>query len=357
MHGVELRQVTKRFGSKEVIAPLELAVGEGEFVVLLGPSGCGKTTVLRLVSGLEMVTSGKVLIGGRDVTHLPPAQRNVAMVFQNYALYPHMTVAENLAFPLKLRRVRPEEQRKRVQEVAQALGIDHLLDAYPRKLSGGQRQRVALGRAMVRQPEVFLFDEPLSNVDAKLRVQMRAEIARLQRQLGTTTLYVTHDQVEAMTLGHRIAVMKDGKLLQVGPPAAVDHFPADTFVATFLGSPAMNLFPGTLLAENREVRVSEYRWPLPQTPSGAALPEGSVVVGLRPEKLLAGMPGQPGFALEVEVVENLGTASFVGGRLAGSWCMASVRSGANPTIGEVVPVRFNPEDLYVFSPDGRRLLL
>jgi ABC-type sugar transport system ATPase subunit len=355
MSGLQLRQVTKRFGAKEVLAPLDLVVENGELVVLLGPSGCGKTTVLRLVAGLEVPTSGEILIGGREVTHLPPAQRNVAMVFQNYALYPHMTVAENLAFPLKLRGLPRQAWQQQVREVAEVLGIGHVLDAYPRELSGGQRQRVALGRAMVRKPEVFLFDEPLSNVDAKLRVQMRAEIAKLQRQLGTTTIYVTHDQVEAMTLGQRIAVMKDGRLLQVGRPMEVYRFPADTFVASFIGSPPMNLFPATLLPGARQVRLADHRWALPEGAFREPLPEGPVLLGLRPECLRAGTPGQPGFHLAVEVVENLGANSFVGGYLAGSWCMAAVAPGANPAVGELVPVSFRPEDLYLFSPEGRRL--
>lgn len=350
---VELCGVSKRFGGKTVIEPLNLHVATGEFLVLVGPSGCGKTTVLRLVAGLEEPSTGRIFVGGKDVTNLPPGQRNVAMVFQNYALYPHMTVAENLEFPLKIRRVPKPERQRRVREVAAMLEIGHLLQSLPRQLPGGQRQRVALGRAMVREPAVFLFDEPLSNVDAKLRVQTRAELARLQRRLGTTTLYVTHDQVEAMTLGHRVAVMKDGRILQMGPPVEVYRYPADTFVATFIGSPPMNLFPAT--AQGEGLTIAGRFFPIPQ----AALPlrPGELcIAGVRPEHCGTAAPDEPSLALQVEVVELLGPAIQVAGYVGKTWATALLPADAQPRPGDTLPLAFSVENLCVFAwESGQRL--
>src|ERR1700726_2422561 len=246
MAALSVRGLSKRFANLEVLKGIDLDIESGEFTVLVGPSGCGKSTLLNIVAGLERPSAGIVEIGGRIVNDIPPKDRDIAMVFQSYALYPHMTVRENLEFGLKIRKTPAPEMARLVGETAAILGLGEYLDRKPKQLSGGQRQRVAVGRAIVRQPAVFLFDEPLSNLDAKLRVQMRAEISRLQRQLRTTTVYVTHDQVEAMTMGHRIAVMQKGKLQQVGTPLAVYERPANLFVAGFIGTPPMNLLPGVL---------------------------------------------------------------------------------------------------------------
>src|SRR5437870_744879 len=257
MARVTLRHLTKGFGigAKPVLRDLSLEVSDGEFVVLLGPSGCGKTTALRCVAGLESPDSGEILIGDRDVTLLPPADRDVAMVFQNYALYPHLTVRQNIAFPLEMRGVRKADVSQRVAAAAARLGVSDLLDRRPGQLSGGQRQRVALGRAIVRAPQVFLFDEPLTNLDARLRVETRAELLKLHRALGATMVYVTHDQVEAMAMGQRIAVLHEGRLHQVGTPAEVYQRPADVFVARFIGSPGMNILHGTAVERRCETVV------------------------------------------------------------------------------------------------------
>lgn len=281
---------------------VDITVGDGEFLVLVGPSGCGKSTLLRMVAGLEKVDSGTISIGERDVTDLAPKDRNIAMVFQSYALYPHMTVAENIGFNLKINNVDKEEIKRRVEETARMLDLSDLLDRKPAKLSGGQRQRVAMGRAIVRKPEVFLMDEPLSNLDAKLRVQTRTQIAELQRNLGVTTIYVTHDQVEAMTMGNRIAVLKDGVLQQVAAPQELFSRPANLFVAGFIGSPAMNLIPteaanGTVVFAGASV------------PIGKSTSSSSVVVGVRPEGLeLSGADGTVGV---IDFVEELGSDAFV----------------------------------------------
>ncbi|MGH2708616.1 MAG: ABC transporter ATP-binding protein, partial [Actinomycetota bacterium] len=255
MAGVKLigvRKIYEERGRPQVaVHDLDLEVGDGEFVVLVGPSGCGKSTTLRMIAGLESISAGELLIGGRVVNTVPAKERDIAMVFQNYALYPHMTAYENLAFALKLRKLPRGEIDRRVRDAAQVLGIEALLQRHPRQMSGGERQRVALGRALVRQPQVFLFDEPLSNLDAKLRVQMRREIARLHRQLGTTMIYVTHDQVEAMTLGDRIVVLNRGEMQQVDTPTALYERPRNTFVASFIGTPPMNLFEGEILDQSR----------------------------------------------------------------------------------------------------------
>src|ERR1700731_4118295 len=244
MATVQIRDVRKAFGATHVIHGVDISIADGEFVVLVGPSGCGKSTLLRMIAGLENITSGEIRIGDRVVNNVPPKERDIAMVFQNYALYPHMTVAANMAFSLKLRGARKEEIDTRVNRAAEILGLQQLLDPYPRQLSGGQRQRVAMGRAIVRAPQVFLFDEPLSNLDAKLRVQMRGEIRELHRRLGTTCIYVTHDQIEAMTMADRIVVMNDGIVEQVGSPLELYDRPSNLFVASFLGSPAMNFIHG-----------------------------------------------------------------------------------------------------------------
>ncbi|MFN2489681.1 MAG: ABC transporter ATP-binding protein [Actinomycetota bacterium] len=311
MADVVFQGVTKEFpGGVRALEDLDIAVADGEFMIFVGPSGCGKTTALRLVAGLDKPTSGLVAIGKRVVNELSPKERDIAMVFQNYALYPHMSVRRNLAFALKERRVPKAEIQRRVEEVSGMLGLGELLDRKPAQLSGGQRQRVAMGRALVREPAAFLLDEPLSNLDAKLRVQVRGDLKRLHQQLGITTIYVTHDQVEAMTLGERIAVMSAGCLQQVGPPQEVYDRPANLFVAAFIGSPPMNLLravarAGVLVAGDLQLPVS-------------GIPDGEMVLGLRPERLRpAGEDGHAELQLQIEVVEPLGDEVIVHGTVRG----------------------------------------
>ena len=294
MSGISLDEVTKVYpnGVKAVDA-LSLDIAEGEFCVLVGPSGCGKSTLLRMIAGLEDVTIGDVSIGGLDVTDMPPQERDIAMVFQNYALYPHMTVRQNLAFGLKLQKLPKAEWRRRVDEVAKTLGLDELLDRKPSALSGGQRQRVAMGRAIVREPKAFLMDEPLSNLDAKLRVSMRAELAKLHERLGVTTVYVTHDQVEAMTLGQRVAVLRDGLLQQFDTPQNLFHHPANLFVAAFIGSPSMNLVDAEVA--NGRVSFADISFDLPES-SPAAGYQGSLILGIRPTDFEHGAAASAGAA-------------------------------------------------------------
>jgi multiple sugar transport system ATP-binding protein len=310
---IVLERVTKDFGSTLAVDDVSLEIEDGEFMVLVGPSGCGKSTILRIIAGLEEVTGGEVFIGERQVTDLLPKERDVAMVFQNYALYPHMTVAENIGFGLKLRHTSKEEIERRVVETAKTLSLDTMLDRKPVALSGGQRQRVAMGRAMVREPKAFLMDEPLSNLDAKLRVQMRAELARLRDRLRTTTVYVTHDQVEAMTLGDRVAVLKDGVLQQVDTPQRLFRHPANLFVAAFIGSPSMNLVealvgPGT-------VEFAGLTFPAPAGGALRAFEGRTVILGIRPSDLddadLRPANGAPVLEVVPEVVEDLGTEIHV----------------------------------------------
>jgi multiple sugar transport system ATP-binding protein len=345
-------------GDRPAVDALDLEVVDGEFLVLVGPSGCGKSTSLRMVAGLETVDGGAILIGDRDVTGVAPSDRDVAMVFQNYALYPHMTVADNMGFALRMARVPKVEIRERVREVAAMLDLEEYLERKPRALSGGQRQRVAMGRAIVRSPQVFLMDEPLSNLDAKLRVQTRAQIAALQRRLNVTTIYVTHDQVEAMTMGDRVAVLKDGVLQQVDTPRNLFLRPRNVFVAGFIGSPQMNL---------REVPVVDgaavlagVRLPLPGPAASGA---SRVVVGFRPESLHRADDGIP---VVVDVVEELGSDAYLYGRFAvethesGSLgetdVVARIDARHVPARGATVRLRIDPEGLHVFSAStGERL--
>ena len=347
MPAVALRHLTKRFGAEATaLDDLTLDVEPGEFLVLLGPSGCGKTTVLRLIAGLEEPTAGEIAIDGVRVNDLPPRDRDVAMVFQNYALYPHLSVRENIAFPLVMRRVPRAERGRRVEEVAAALELTPLLGRRPAQLSGGERQRVALGRAIVRQPKVFLFDEPLSNLDAKLRVQMRAELVRLHRRLAATMVYVTHDQVEAMTMGQRIAILHRGVLQQVGTPRGIYERPANTFVATFVGAPGMNVLEtGAGRPDAKE----------PGEPSTHGRTEVASV-GFRPEdaRLVAADAGD--FAGAVALVEPLGPEALVHVRLdAGGTAVVRLREGAVPVAEERVGLAVPPEKLHAFGADGRRL--
>jgi multiple sugar transport system ATP-binding protein len=330
---------------------LDLHVADGELAVLVGPSGSGKTTALRMLAGLEEVDAGAIWIGDRDVTDVPPKRRDVAMVFQNYALYPYLTVAANIAFPLKVSRVPKAERERRVREVAELLELSDYLERKPGQLSGGQRQRVAMGRAIVRQPSVYLMDEPLSNLDAKLRVQMRADIAALQARLGTTTVYVTHDQAEAMTLGHRVAVLRDGFLQQFDTPRALYERPANTFVAGFVGSPAMNLV--TLPLTNGSVRFGDVTVPCTTAPPGSS----EIVVGLRPEALeLSG----EGVAAEVEVVEEIGADAhvFCAAEVAGQRFKLAARTDAKraPARGARVHLRPLADEAHLFDAgSGLRL--
>ncbi|MFZ8941217.1 MAG: ABC transporter ATP-binding protein, partial [Gemmobacter sp.] len=305
MAEVEIRALRKSYGSVAVVHGVDVDIADGQFVVLVGPSGCGKSTLLRMIAGLEGITGGTIRIGGRVVNNLPPAERDIAMVFQNYALYPHKTVAANMGFPLRMKGMAKPEIETRVAKAAAILGLEPYLARFPRELSGGQRQRVAMGRAIVRDPQVFLFDEPLSNLDAKLRVQMRSEIRELHQRLGTTTVYVTHDQIEAMTMADRIVVMRDGHIAQVGAPLEVYDRPANVFVAGFIGSPAMNLLPATV-AGGGEVEVGGTRLAAPEV-AGLA-PGTAVTYGVRPEHLdLA----DTGLAARVAVVEPTGSETHL----------------------------------------------
>jgi multiple sugar transport system ATP-binding protein len=332
MGRILLENVVKEFaGGVRAVDDVSLTIGEGEFMVLVGPSGCGKTTLLRSIGGLEKVTGGRILIGERDVTKLEPADRDLAMVFQNYALYPHMSVADNMGFALKLAGVPRQERDRKVREAAALLDLEQYLERRPKALSGGQRQRVAMGRAIVREPSVFLMDEPLSNLDAKLRVETRANIAALQARLGTTTVYVTHDQVEAMTMGHRVAVLRDGKLQQVGPPRSLYESPANAFVAGFIGSPAMNLRICDLVPGG--ARFGNIVLPLRRDIVEAAHAQGleRLMVGVRPESFTTSADPQHCLRLQVNVVEELGADAYVYG----------VLDGDDPLTDKSVVVRFD----------------
>jgi multiple sugar transport system ATP-binding protein len=316
MASVSFQHVNKRFGEVVAVDDFTLTVDDGEFLILVGPSGCGKTTVLRMVAGLEEVTSGEIRIGERVVNDLPPTERDVAMVFQNYALYPHMSVYQNLAFPLRQKKVKKDQARRRVTEVAHLLGIDELLDRKPRALSGGQRQRVAIGRALVREPQAFLMDEPLSNLDAKLRVQMRAELISLHKRLGITTIYVTHDQTEAMTLGDRVVVLRAGVVQQLDVPERLYRHPANAFVAGFIGSPAMNFLDGQL--EQGALRLGSARLELSdRLRHSLRRTEGEAIVGVRPEDFFLAANGTASFPAQVEITEELGPETLAHLRVEG----------------------------------------
>lgn len=356
MARVVLRGVNKSFGGVHAVCDFNLEVADGEFVVLVGPSGCGKTTTLRMIAGLELPTSGEIFIGDRFVNDLPPKDRDVAMVFQNYALYPHMDVYENMAFGLRVRRLPRSEIDRRVRSAASLLGLQDLLHRKPRELSGGQRQRVALGRAIVRNPSVFLMDEPLSNLDAQLRVQMRAELIKIHDEVRATTVYVTHDQVEAMTMGHRIVVMKDGMIQQVATPQEVYTLPANVFVARFIGSPPMNLLSGCLREEGGSFwfESGEFRLPIPWCQ--VALRGGSrdVLLGVRPEhvRVHGGSDPHPtGVRLRgtVEVVESLGSEAYVHVALGASRLVARSSWSEAPRRGDTVTVFVDVERGHLFD--------
>ncbi|TAD89756.1 MAG: sn-glycerol-3-phosphate ABC transporter ATP-binding protein UgpC [Alphaproteobacteria bacterium] len=352
MAAVALLNLVKRFGTTEVVRNLSLEIADAEFLVLVGPSGCGKSTTLRMVAGLEDASGGDIRIGGRLVNRVPPKDRNIAMVFQNYALYPHMTVARNMAFGLRAAKLPAAEIARRVADAAQMLGLEALLERRPGELSGGQRQRVAMGRAIVREPDVFLFDEPLSNLDAKLRHSVRTEIKKLHQRVRTTSLYVTHDQIEAMTLADRVVVMRDGRIEQVGTPLEVYQRPANVFVASFIGSPAMTLLDGVVTAE-RSVRLSDQvSLPVPERP---ALTAGQrVMLGVRPDDLTVGEAvgdSMVGFHAAVTVVEPLGPGTLVTLDVGGREVTATTDGRRLPSVGQVLPLRVERERLHLFDPD------
>jgi multiple sugar transport system ATP-binding protein len=357
MAQVTVQNLRKTFGSVDVIHGVDIDISDGEFVVLVGPSGCGKSTLLRMIAGLESVTSGAIRIGERVVNNLPPAERDIAMVFQSYALYPHKTVAANMAFALKLRKTDPAIVTKRVRETAEILGLTAYLDRYPRQLSGGQRQRVAMGRAIVRDPRVFLFDEPLSNLDARLRIQMRTEIKELHQRLQTTTIFVTHDQIEAMTMADKIVVMDDGRIEQVGSPLELYNHPKNVFVASFIGSPAMNLFEGTVRRDDGlddgalRVEANGHRLPV-GTESGAR--DGQpVIYGIRPEHLDI---ADDGFPARVSVVEPTGSETLVFLRFEKTEIVAVFRDWHDFEPGQTVHLRPRASRAHVFdSATGARI--
>jgi multiple sugar transport system ATP-binding protein len=347
MAGVRIENVEKSFGSVKVIRNVDIEAEDGEFVVLVGPSGCGKSTLLRMIAGLEEITSGRIRIGDRIVNNLNPKDRDIAMVFQNYALYPHMTVRENMEFSLVLRKIRKKERDAHVDRAASILGIGQLLDRRPGQLSGGQRQRVAMGRAIVRDPQVFLFDEPLSNLDAKLRVQMRGEIRELHRRLGTTCIYVTHDQIEAMTMADRIVVMHDGVVEQVGSPLELYDRPRNLFVGSFLGSPAMNFIHGRLRAEGPPAFVSRGGVTLLLGSAPNAGQGEELVCGFRPEHIIP--DGNSPIRLLVNLTEPTGAETHVFGRLGGDEVIAVVRERLVFPEGAETGVKVAPENIHLFS--------
>ena len=350
MATVEIRDVRKAFGPVEILHGVSVDIADGEFVVLVGPSGCGKSTLLRMLAGLENITGGEIAIGGKVVNAVPPKDRDIAMVFQNYALYPHMTVFDNMAFSLTLAKAPKSVMEQEVGRAAKILGLEQLLHRYPRQLSGGQRQRVAMGRAIVRNPQVFLFDEPLSNLDAKLRVQMRTEIKELHQRLKTTTIYVTHDQVEAMTMADKIVVMNNGNIEQAGRPLDLYDRPANLFVAGFIGSPAMNLVKGTI--SDGSLRMDDGTlWPLP--PNGAARKEGPAVYGVRPEHLQL---DSEGIRATVQVVEPTGSETQVLMRIGGQPVIGAFRERVLARPGDILPVRPDTALVHLFDQQsGARL--
>ena len=364
MAKVRLEGVRKIYqdGGHVAVHGVDLEVTDGEFVVLVGPSGCGKSTTLRMIAGLESITAGRVSIGDRLVNDIPPKERDIAMVFQNYALYPHMSVRENMAFALKLRRLPAAEIDARVRRAAETLGLVDVLDRKPRQLSGGQRQRVAVGRAIVREPAVFLFDEPLSNLDAKLRVQTRREIAKLHRDLGATMIYVTHDQVEAMTLGDRIVVMNAGRVQQVDTPLALYDRPLNRFVAGFIGSPAMNFVEGTISSDEGRSFVAgdgAFTLPLPSSIASAMQGHSRIVLGIRPENVGVGDRGggpSVGVPARVDLVEPLGNETFVHAAIGAHVMTVRYTSRDLPSVGETLMLLLDPSNAHWFdAQNGERL--
>jgi len=356
MAGLVLKGIKKSFGDVNIIHGVDLEIQDGEFVVFVGPSGCGKSTLLRCIAGLEDITSGDLSIGDKRVNDEPPSKRGVAMVFQSYALYPHMTVAENMAFALKLANASKDEQKAAVDRAAKILQIEPLLERKPKALSGGQRQRVAIGRAIVRKPEVFLFDEPLSNLDAALRVQMRVELSKLHRELKSTMIYVTHDQVEAMTLANRIVVLSAGRIEQVGAPLDLYHRPANIFVAGFIGSPKMNFFNATVSAEGDAVTFAGGVVAPAPFAKGAARSGAALTIGIRPEHFERGSAADASLDATVDFVEHLGGTSFVHGHVStGEKIIAERRAVAGVKAQQSLHLGFTMADARAFDADGARI--
>lgn len=367
MANLTIDNVKKSYGKTEILKGINIAIEAGEFLILVGPSGCGKSTLMNSIAGLEDVTEGRILIADKDVTYTSPKDRDIAMVFQSYALYPNMTVAQNISFGLEMRKVPKEERDVEIQRVAELLQISHLLDRKPAQLSGGQRQRVAMGRALARRPQLYLFDEPLSNLDAKLRVEMRTEIKKLHKKLGTTIVYVTHDQIEAMTLADRIAVMKDGEVQQLGTPQEIYDNPANLFVAGFMGSPAMNFIPSKIVEQNGvpvlELNASETTaLPFPNPDSLKAYVGETVLLGLRPEMITEPQPHKEGqefvvtTGIEVEVTEPMGADTMILTRIndAEINCRSNPAYPAKP--GDVINMMFDTSKAVVFdAKSGKRL--
>jgi multiple sugar transport system ATP-binding protein len=352
---IEIRAVSKRFGDTAVLHELDLNVGAGEFLVLVGPSGCGKSTLLRLIAGLEDVSSGEIHIGGQLVNDLPPRERDIAMVFQSYALYPHMSVADNMAYSLRLRKIPKPQIDAAIEAAAAKLGLGKLLARKPRALSGGQRQRVAMGRAIVRKPGAFLFDEPLSNLDARLREHMRAEIKKLHREIGATSIYVTHDQIEAMTLADRIVALDGGQVQQIGSPLELYDRPANLFVAGFIGSPAMNMFQARLQSGEgqRNLQHEAFSVALPAAlPAHGAEADAALTVGIRPEHIVV---GRGAIRAQVELIEPTGSATIVHVRLGSTVLKAFSLERLPLTLGAPVAVDLPPERLHLFDSAGHRV--
>jgi multiple sugar transport system ATP-binding protein len=353
MASVSVAKVRKSYGHFEVLHGVDIDIDDGEFVILVGPSGCGKSTLLRMIAGLEGITGGDIVIGGKVVNDVAPKNRDIAMVFQSYALYPHMTVEANMGFSLRLAQAPKEQIQRRVRDAAQILGLESLLDRYPRNLSGGQRQRVAMGRAIVRQPQVFLFDEPLSNLDAKLRVQMRSEIKQLHQRLRTTTIYVTHDQIEAMTMADRIVVMRDGFVEQIGSPLDLYDRPANLFVAGFIGSPGMNLIRGRISDSDPLEFIADGGSRLPLSEGIDVKPGAEMVYGIRPEHL---MLSEKGIAAEVVVVEPTGAETQITARAGADMLVVTVRARVGLKPGETLFLKPEPGRLNLFEAEsGQRI--
>jgi len=354
MASLTLKDISKGFGDIEALSEVNLHVEDGQLCVLLGPSGCGKSTLLQIVAGLEPQDKGSVYLDEQPVDSLSPRERDVAMVFQSYALYPHMTVSQNLGFGLRMRGFPKGEIRDKVLEAAQLLAIEHLLDRKPRQLSGGQRQRVAMGRALVRRPRLFLLDEPLSNLDAQLRLNVRLELKRLHRQIKTTILYVTHDQVEAMTLGDKVVVLKEGQVRQVGHPEGIYNRPADTFVATFVGSPVMNLLKGKIMSKGagfcfQHADFSLYARSLPSNLEGY-----EVEIGMRPEDIEVRQEGKTELKTEIEMVSNVGAGQYIHARLGKTLLTVRAPKDARFRVGDIIPIHVDTRKLHIFH-EGRRI--
>ncbi len=357
MASLQLKKISKRFGNEKVLSRVDLRVEEGEFCVLLGPSGCGKSTLLQIVAGLTLQDEGSVLIDGNPVDQSTPRERDIAMVFQGYALYPHMTVAQNIGFGLRMRGIHKDMIGKQVTEMAIALGIEDLLKRKPRELSGGQRQRVAMGRALVRTPKLFLLDEPLSNLDAQLRINVRLELKRLHQQMKGTILYVTHDQVEAMTLGDKVVVMKEGRIRQIDSPENIYDRPADTFVATFIGSPAMNLFKGEIMRKEGHLAFHSADFSVNPGELPPELEGASVEVGIRPEDIWIAQntsDSEDVLQARVDMISNVGAEKFIHARVGTTGLTIRCEKSASYQAEDTIPLVINPVNLHIFNK-GRRV--